>query len=737
MKLYSKSLLVVLLSFGSAASAGAASATWNGGAAGTTWNSAANWTPVAVPNSTTAADVLFNSTISALPTSPISLGTSIGVDSLTVSGGTGGLTINDASNTLTFGSGANNSTDAINVSSGQSLTLNVNTSFAANTTIAVSGATTTLGAGYNVATGTSKITITGSNGTVAFNGTTTGSGTIANQGAIVDLGSNMNNRIQLGATPSTSSRIASLYITADGVTDFGALSVLGGDTAGTTSKSVFTFGANIAGGGTATYNSTLALTPTSGTAYNSTVILSANQGSTVNFNGQISGSSTATLLLQISGGGTVALNGNAANTFATAAQANGTEVLGNTNLQLNNSAGTALTSNTTVDAGSAIQLKGTNQIASTAVVTINGAGGSSGATGALENISGNNSLASGVAVATASTISSDTAGNALTLTGGISNGSTLTVTGAGDTAVSTAGITGTGGVSKTGTGSLFLNTANNYSGGTIISGGTVYVNGGAVASSSGTGTGSVVVQSGGTLAGNGVVAPTGGGPGVTISSGGGLSSGGVQVSDATHGAVTGPGLTIDNTEASASALTVNGGATLTFALGTGASTGGLSFSTPNTNSTFLTLSGSTVDQIFSSTTTVTNIDLVDLTANLPSAGPANTLQLRYQNPYLLIVTTPTGANANADFANLYTTGGEGANGYVLGVSDGTATGYTPFSLEVTNLAGTRIDSATNYGGLQLYLYNGELEVIPEPGTWALMLGGLGVLVFFQRRRSNS
>jgi hypothetical protein len=30
-----------------------------------------------------------------------------------------------------------------------------------------------------------------------------------------------------------------------------------------------------------------------------------------------------------------------------------------------------------------------------------------------------------------------------------------------------------------------------------------------------------------------------------------------------------------------------------------------------------------------------------------------------------------------------------------------------------------------------------VEVIPEPGTWALLLGGLAMLVFWQRRKSKS
>jgi len=30
-----------------------------------------------------------------------------------------------------------------------------------------------------------------------------------------------------------------------------------------------------------------------------------------------------------------------------------------------------------------------------------------------------------------------------------------------------------------------------------------------------------------------------------------------------------------------------------------------------------------------------------------------------------------------------------------------------------------------------------LEVVPEPSTWAMMIGGLAVLVFWQRRRRQS
>ncbi len=52
---------------------------------------------------------------------------------------------------------------------------------------------------------------------------------------------------------------------------------------------------------------------------------------------------------------------------------------------------------------------------------------------------------------------------------------------------------------------------------------------------------------------------------------------------------------------------------------------------------------------------------------------------------------------------------------------------------------------TYYGnGSYLFLYqnsttgqdNIEVEVVPEPGTWAMILGGLGMLLFWQRRRKS-
>ena len=327
----------------------------------------------------------------------------------------------------------------------------------------------------------------------------------------------------------------------------------------------------------------------------------------------------------------------------------------------------------------------------------------------------------------------------------------------------TGQISGTGkSLTKTGTGSLIETANNTYTGGTTLSGGTTYVNnlGGAsytapttsatrpitaTNSGSGTGTGSVTVNSGSTLAGSGTIASTSGG--VTVKSGGTLASGSSQTAFAianggngsgngsVNGTGIGGGLTINNSSNLSSALTVNGGATLTFALGSSTAynggSGALNFANPNTNSTYLSIAGNTADQIFSSSATADTIKLVDLTNGAGAGGVA--LTLRAQNPYLLIQTA---LGDNSDFTNLWTTGGEGQNGYVLGLSTGVGNNYLAFNLGAYDINGNLISSTSNLQGLRLYLYNGDLEVVPEPGTWALMLGGLALLVFVQRRKAR-
>ena len=54
--------------------------------------------------------------------------------------------------------------------------------------------------------------------------------------------------------------------------------------------------------------------------------------------------------------------------------------------------------------------------------------------------------------------------------------------------------------------------------------------------------------------------------------------------------------------------------------------------------------------------------------------------------------------------------------------------------------GNSVDQSYYGNGSYLVLYQAsgvddiDVVVVPEPGTWAMMLGGLAVLVFWQRRK---
>ena len=145
-------------------------------------------------------------------------------------------------------------------------------------------------------------------------------------------------------------------------------------------------------------------------------------------------------------------------------------------------------------------------------------------------------------------------------------------------------------------------------------------------------------------------------------------------------------------------------------------------------------------------TGTTSISLVDLTNTNGSNG---SLSLRLSSPYLLI-----NAGSNADYYNLVINSGTVANpiyslsqndssvnGWVVGVyTSGTvdAADSTPISILQYGANGiTALTPGPNgiYPAPALYLDAGNLEVVPEPGTWAMMLGGFAVLVLWQRRRN--
>jgi len=368
-------------------------------------------------------------------------------------------------------------------------------------------------------------------------------------------------------------------------------------------------------------------------------------------------------------------------------------------------------------------------------ITLNGAGVgvATAAAAQVVNSAGNNTIAATLSLGTTygANVNVST-GTQLALTGPVNGGGALYV--------------------STGTGTTYLSnaTGNGYTGGTTVSAGTVYVDN---SSNSGTGTGAVTVQSGGTVAGSGAISTS---SGASINNGGTLASGDAQTrGSAIANITTNPGLVFNNTAVTVGTVsgTNTGGATLAFALASNSTpgTGYYSFTNPSLNSTYMTLtSGSTLSFALNSTDTVA---LTDLTSSA-------TLQLRSPTfvPYLLVSGNQTAFNG----ANLLTVSGGGSaavysidgTGYVVGVlttagyNDASAfTGSNSASFSLTGDDGVyynpititiaQAPSTPVYPDPTLYYQSGVgLEVVPEPGTWALMLGGLALLIVIQRRRNK-
>lgn len=181
--------------------------------------------------------------------------------------------------------------------------------------------------------------------------------------------------------------------------------------------------------------------------------------------GTVSGAIGGTGGLTKTGTGTWIVSGN--NNYS-----GGTTVsTGVLNIQHNNALGTT-GAGTTVASGAALQLQGNITVTGENLTNIAGTGVL--ATGALRNISGNNTWTGGMAMSANTTIGSDA--GLLTFSGNITNFSgnrTLTVTGAGDTTITGALSNGSGGIIKTGAGKLILSGTNTYTGATRVNGGTL------------------------------------------------------------------------------------------------------------------------------------------------------------------------------------------------------------------------------------------------------------------------
>jgi hypothetical protein len=230
----------------------------------------------------------------------------------------------------------------------------------------------------------------------------------------------------------------------------------------------------------------------------------------------------------------------------------------------------------------------------------------------------------------------------------------------------------------------------------------------------------------------GTVAVVKTGTGVQTFSGANLYSGGTMVQGGT--------LTISNSTGSATgtgAVQLNSGATLG---GTGfisATTGGVTL-----NGNVYAGSGGTTDILHVSSSSSIDFTGASLTFNLDTATPGNTSKLALTaTPSVLFSGTSLTLNLNGSTAIA-----AGTN-YILLTSTATSDIYSGLTLSGSVITSGLSASFTglnagNYGAILQLVSNGsggdnievDVTAVPEPSTWALMLGGLALLVVWQRRR---
>jgi autotransporter-associated beta strand protein len=125
----------------------------------------------------------------------------------------------------------------------------------------------------------------------------------------------------------------------------------------------------------------------------------------------------------------------------------------------------------TVSNGATLQLSSAGSIAPTNAINLSGTG--TGNNGALENVTGSNTVSGALTLQSSSRINSDA--GTLTLSGGVTGaGNNLNLGGAGNTTISSAITTGTGTVTVDGAGTTtFSGAANTYTGDTNVNSGTL------------------------------------------------------------------------------------------------------------------------------------------------------------------------------------------------------------------------------------------------------------------------
>jgi fibronectin-binding autotransporter adhesin len=724
---------------------GTSTGIWTTASTGSATSATPNWTLLGAH---TATDFWVTDTVQFNDTVTTASGTITPTNLVTIQGGSvspGSMTFNNSilNYTIQSGDGSGIAAGSFTMNGTGSVTLTSTNTFTGATTI--NAGTLNLGAGGSLK-GTAITVGTGGAFNEATTSTVGGLASLATSGNTTLSGSNSFtgatnvNGGTLALTSGGSLNGSAVTVATSGTMTEASTSAITGGVSLTTSGNTTLSGSNSFTGATNVNGGTLALTnggslngsavtvATSGTLTEvATSAISGNVSLTTSGNTTLSGTNTYTGAttavagtLSISGGGTISGAGTLTMDTGTTVATSASVTVADSNP---NFTGAIMVGTYVGSASSPVTdfLVEADQALGTGLITIAGNGDTailqlSGGIGlnnpiqfdartaatqvGIESVSGNNTLSgliTGVTGGNSYVVQSDA--GTLSLTGGINLNHTLVVQGNGNGLIS--GVVAdtasdTGGLTISGPGTWTLSAANTYVGPTAVNLGTLVVSG------SLSGTASVSVA--GKLEADGLVNTS---ATVSLSSGGQLDGVGSVGAVTSTGGIIAPGNTIGST--AAGILTANGNVSLDSASSLSIRIG--------------VQAEGDYDQL--------------------AIGGAHTLTLDNSNLLLnvgSIVNDPTLADIGDQY--IIVNGGaiEGAIGQGTDLFT-SVTGDTLSGDTITTPGGLQFDIEYGYdpatqtvdsAGTDIAL---QLVAVPEPATWESLLGGLGILIAWRRRRS--